>query len=135
MASPPPPPPFFRIAVILGSVALLLGVAGIFYFQRADERRHGESPRDAALVFVQGLDSIEGIRLRASWQDLDGASHEETGKPTGEAGNWYFDSAPDGVPLTLEVIRHADGRKELLHAMPAVLTRGGLFEFWMPGER
>jgi len=115
--------------------ALLFGVAGIFYFQRADEQDHGESPRDAAAVVVRGLETLEGIRLRATWQELGGATREETGKPAGEAGHWYFERTPDGVPLTLEVMRHAQGTKEVLHGMPAVLTRGALFEFWMPGER
>ncbi|MDF1699798.1 MAG: hypothetical protein P1V36_01370 [Planctomycetota bacterium] len=133
--SHPPPPLHFRTAVILGCIAMLVGVAGIFYFQRADESRRDTPATDACVVLVHGLPSVEGIRLRVRWKDLRGGDQEETGKPEGEAGRWIFQRAPPGVPVTLEVLEHAGGTKRTLHAMPAVLSREGLFQAWMPGDR
>lgn len=130
-----PPPLHFRTAVILGCIAMLVGVAGIFYFQRADESREDTHPSDACVVLVHGLASVEGIRLRVRWKDLRGGDQEETGKPSAEAGRWTFRRAPPGVPVTLEVLEHIDGTKQTLHAMPAVLSREGLFQLWMPGDR
>lgn len=118
--------------MILGCVALLVGVAGVFYFQIADQAERARHPEDMTGVLVRGLDSLEGIQLRVSWSDLEGVAREETGKPGTEAGYWYFHRAPPAVPVTLEVLRHAEGSQDVVHTMPALLTRGGIFEVWLP---
>ena len=130
-----PLPLHFRTAVILGCIALLIGVAGIFVFQRADETDEQTNPEGVCTVAVHGLDSSAGIRLRASWLDLDGKEHEESGKPTSEALHWVFHRAPSDAPVTLEVLQHAGGTRRVLHATPALLTRGGVFEVWIPDGR
>ncbi|MDA1194521.1 MAG: hypothetical protein O2894_04995 [Planctomycetota bacterium] len=130
-----PPPALLRYAVILGGLALLVGVAGIFYFQVADRTRAANLPLDACMVSVRGLETLEGVQLRARWQDLDGEVHEETGKPTADGGTWRFERTPEGVPLTVEVLVHGKGERVLRHAQPAVLTRGGLFDVWLPDGR
>jgi len=135
VSSPAPLPLFFRSTVLVGCAALLLGVAGIFYFHGRDETRRSHHPSDATIVAVQGLLSVEGIRLRATWLDLAGTEQAETGKPGFEAGVWLFRRAPEGIALTLEVLQYADGTRRLLHSQPAVLTRGALLEVWLPGER
>lgn len=121
--------------MILGCIALLVGVAGIFVLQRADETDELTHPDGVCTVAVRGLTSPGGIRLRASWLDLDGKEHEETGKPTSEPLHWFFQRVPAGVPITLEVLEHDGGTRRVLRAMPALLTRGGLFEVWIPDGR
>ncbi len=135
MPTTPPPPAFFRGVVIVSCVALLAGVAGIFYFHGRDEAEKSSHPLDAATVVIQGLDSVAGIQLRASWRDHDGIQETETGKPGEEEAHWLFDRAPEGTPITIEVLRHADGDKETIHSQPAILTRGAHFEVWLPGAR
>ena len=129
------PPLHFRWAVILGCIAMLVGVAGIFVFQRADEDQRTARPEDAAGIVVRGLETTQGIRVRVTWLDLEGKELEETAKPAGTAGQWLVRRTPSGVPVTIEVIEHANGTQRVLHAMPALLTRGCLFEVWLPKER
>jgi hypothetical protein len=135
MTSTPPPPAFFRSVVIISCVALLVGVAGIFYFHGRDEAEKSTHPLDAATVSVRGLESVAGIQLRAIWRDHDGIEETETGKPSSEAGLWDFHRTPEGIPLTLEVLRHGEGAKQTLHSQLAILTRGAHFDVWLPGAR
>ena len=129
-------PPFhFRAAVIVGCLALLVGVAGIFVFERADEGARAGLPADALGVVVRGLPDGEGHVLQASWTDDEGAEQREVGKPAGRDAHFVFYRAPSDAPITLEVLRQRAGAAHVLHAQPALLTPGGLFEVWMPGAR
>lgn len=125
----------FRGAVIVGAVALLVGVAGIFYFRARDGDRRSARPRDACTVMVRGLSSLEGVEVDVTWLDASGAPATDVGRPGHEPGTWAFLGAPEGAPVTLRVRRRAEGTAEILHQQPAVLTRGALFEVWLPGPR
>lgn len=129
------PSAHFRAAVILGCLALLTGVAGIFIFERADEGSRAGLPADALGVEVRGLPTTQGIVLRASWLDESDVEDNEAGKPAGREGHYVFYRAPVGTPITLEVLRVEGSTYRVLHAQPALLTRGGLLEVWMPGAR
>ena len=121
----------FRTAVILGCIALLVGVAGIFVFQRADERERLTHPSEVCTVVVQGLEAGREVQVIASWLDEESEERRETGKPAGEPGYWFFYRAPAAEPVTLEVIEQAGDTRRVLYAGPARLTRGGLFTVWI----
>ena len=126
-----PPPILFRAATLLGCVALLLGVAGVFYFGSRAPSWRETLPVDAATVLVRGI-SDEGdgaderdIRVEAVWRDADESQHSETGVRGVESGFWHFRKVPDGLPLRLRIYA---GDDTLLHEQHAILSRGAGFE-------
>lgn len=125
------PPVLFRAATLLGCVALLLGVAGVFYFGGRAPSWRETLPVDAATVLVRGIPDEEGsaddgnIRVEAIWRDADESQHSEAGVRGVESGFWHFRKVPDGLPLRLRIYR---GDDTLLHEQHAILSRGAGFE-------
>jgi hypothetical protein len=118
----------FRSIVIVSVVALVLGVAGIFYFEGVHRTPSDGLPHDACIVMVNGLPSLAGIEVRATWLDTQGKGQEETGSGMAEAGYWTLRRVPEGSPIQLHIVEHAAGQTRTVHRQPAVLTRGGVFE-------
>jgi hypothetical protein len=120
-----PPPILFRAATLLGCVALLLGVAGIFYFGNRAPSWRETLPVDAATVLVRGIGDGDDVRVEAIWHDADASRHSEAGVRGEESGFWHFRNVPDGLPLRLRIYR---GEEVLLHEQHAILSRGAGFE-------
>ena len=128
-----PPNLLFRAATLIGCVALLLGVAGVFYFggREATERR--VLPDDAATVLLRGIEADANLRVEVRWV-TGGVEASETGARGREAGLWHFREAPEGVPLTLRVYRiEAEGRRPV-HEQYAIFTRGAGFEVYVRAD-
>jgi len=125
----PQPPLFLRAATMIGCAALLLGVAGIFYFGVRDRAAREIFPTDAATVMVRGIDPMDGLVVEAYWSPAEGDEGREVGEPGEETGHWYFRKAPEGVVLTLTVYRRpVGGGQTRLYQQHAILTRGAVFE-------
>ncbi len=124
-----PPSIVFHGATLIGCVALLLGVAGIFYFGGRERTLRDTLPADACTVIVRGLDSQDGVGVEATWKYGDGSTGSEFGRPGAERGTWYFREAPEGQPLTLRVFR-GEARR-VLHEQHAIFTRGAGFQIWV----
>lgn len=120
-----PPSVLFRAATMLGCVALLVGVAGVFYFGSRTPTWRETLPVDAATVVVRGVGDGEGLRVEALWRDSDDAEHAEVGAPGSEPGFWYFREVPDGLPLKIRISRDD---ATVLHEQHAILSRGTGFE-------
>ena len=116
----------FRGSILIACLALVLGVAGIFYVQHRDAQRRPAT--GVATVQIGGLDSIAGIQVLVTWTDAAGAEQSETGRPAPNEGQWIFRRAPEGKRLTLIVYRREQGQRLELARQPAFLTYGGLFE-------
>jgi hypothetical protein len=130
MTAPPltPSVKLFRVSVIIGCTALLIGVAGIFYFAERDRRTRPPLPHAVCFVQLQGLDDPRCLDVVARWQDEEGIAHEEGGEVTPDPWAWMFLAAPEAVPLTLIVYRQDEGGRREVARQPAILTRGGFFE-------
>lgn len=121
----------FRAATLLGCLALLLGVAGIFYFGVREETAREVLPEDAATVLLQGIGALEDIEVDVLWLTPSGRPRQETGRPGKELGLWYFSAAPAGRPVKLLVYRRGERGRRLLHEQRALLTRGAGFEVFV----
>lgn len=129
-----PPQKLYRGAIILACFAFLLGVAGIFHFQRRDAQRR--PVEDAATVLVHGLPEGGSARVSVEWTHPGGGPAErEIGRRSEAEGEWTFHRAPEGVPLTLVIEVHGDGIRREVARHPAILTRGGLFEHFVRPQR
>jgi hypothetical protein len=125
-------PLFFRAATMVGCAALLLGVAGIFYFGVRDRTAREIFPTDATTVLLRGLAPTDDVVLQAYWSPAEGEDGSEMGQPGEESGHWYFHRAPAGVALTLTVYRRPDGgARERVHQQHAIFTRGAAFEVYV----
>jgi hypothetical protein len=136
-----PPNIVYRGAILLGCLAFLLGVSGIFYFQHLDAR--GAIDEDTASVLIHGVEGELYIQVVAEWEATGGAlapridpiagetetsappaMRSETGRLGDEAGVYLFQRAPEGVPLELIVYRYEEGGRVELHRQLAILTYG-----------
>jgi hypothetical protein len=121
----------FRASVVIGCVALLLGVAGVYHFGRKDREARVARPADVAVVLLSGAGDAAGVEVVARWHSPGGRVREERGIPGREPASWRFRAAPEGVPLELLVY----GRGSvLLSRQPAILTHGGAFEMTLPAR-
>ena len=123
-----PPPTLFRTATLIGCFALLLGVAGLFYFGDRDTSWRQTVPRDAATVLLRGIDDQTDLRVEVTWPDTDGSTLRESGSRGSGPGFWIFREAPEAVPLQLSVFREGNAGRVLIHRQHAIFTRGGGFE-------
>lgn len=136
MASHPPLPLHFRGAVLLAALAFLVGVAGIFWFERAEQQALEAARSAEARVQVHGLEVFDDIEVRASWIDVEGIARQEVGEVHDRPARWIFREAPRPEPVELEVVRTApDGVATVLHATSALLLPGQTFQVWLRGER
>lgn len=117
----------FRTSVAIGCFALLLGVAGIFYFDHKDREARARRSPDEALVLVSGSLASTVLEIQVAWRSRDG-EEAETGRPGPEAASWRFTEAPEGVPVELRLYGGEEGARRLIARHPVVLTRGAVFE-------
>ena len=127
-----PPQIVFRAAILIGCVALLLGVAGVFHFGTTDREGDVRDPDREAMVLLRGVEAGPGLQVEARWENAEGGALVEVGRPGDEALTWRFLRAPGGEPLILTVWRATGSRRERLHEQPAILTRGAGFEVVVP---
>jgi hypothetical protein len=119
-----------RGAVIVAAVALLAGVAGVLYVNAHDRASAARHPAGAATVLVHGPGPLQDVRVRALWTDAAGRERAEAARPGPEPGLWLLEQAPEGVPLTLEILRAGAPPVR----QPAILTRGGIFDVRLAGR-
>ena len=130
-----PPPLFFRAATMIGCAALLLGVAGIFYFGVRDRAAREVFPTDATTVLLRSLAPTDDVVVEAYWSPAEGEDGSEMGEPGEESGHWYFRRAPEGIALTLTVYRRPHGgARERVHQQHAIFTRGAAFAVYVRGR-
>ena len=109
------PPLFLRIAIVVGSVSAVAGLAGAVFLHHEVDTTPPDTLHDRPTAYLrvewQGerkpvwLDSIE---LRARWKSAAGdVEFEKGGRLDGDLSDTYgFARAPLGIPLTL-VMRSA----------------------------
>ncbi|MDJ0523669.1 MAG: hypothetical protein QNJ90_16485 [Planctomycetota bacterium] len=123
-----PPPALFRTATLIGCFALLLGVAGVFYFGGRDHSWRATLPRDASTVLLRGIEDQTDLAVEVTWPDADGRTAREAGSRGSGPGFWTFRDAPEAVPLRLTVYREGGEGRVMIHQQHAIFTRGGGFE-------
>jgi hypothetical protein len=122
----------YKGTILLGCLAFLLGVAGIFYFRYQERQLLPDG--DLASVLVHGVENDPDIQVVARWpieedESGDGAGAaptwgRETGRLGAEPGIYLFHRAPGGVRLELIVYRHEGKSRRELHRQAAILTYG-----------
>lgn len=124
----------FRAGVIVGCTALIIGVAGVFYFGEKDRRTRALVAQDVCFVRIQGPKTPVALVVTARWETEDGIAREEAGIVGDDPWTWLFEDAPPGRPLTLIVYRQHPDRRVEVSRQPAILTRGAYFEAILPSE-
>ena len=104
--SPNDPPLALKLAIVLGVVTLLVGLAGAIYLRLI--RSDADSPGNVAIVQLTNVPQEVELQLTATWSVRDQVRSEE-GQAGTDAGVWAFHLAPVRESLTLTVWRVIDG--------------------------
>ncbi len=118
----------FRASVIVGCTALIIGVAGVFYFGEKDRRLRAYEAKDVSFIRIQGPKTPVDLVVTVRWETEDGVAREEAGVVGDDPWTWIFEEAPAGRPVTLIVSRQQPVGRVPLARQPAILTRGAYFE-------
>ena len=96
-AAPHRPPFHLRVAVIIGCLVTLAGLAGIVLIPSV---RHPFVRIDRLPQAGAGSEALD-YELKALWRDKNGEAQEDIGKTTESHGVWEFYRAPVERPVSL----------------------------------
>ncbi len=110
-------PLFLRVAIVVGCVSAVAGMAGAVFLHREVDKRPPDSLNDRPSAYIRVVwagdappDWLNTIQLEAQWTTADGTRGSETGARLGDGlkHTYGFAKAPMGIPLTL--VMKAEGR-------------------------
>ncbi len=113
----PTAPLYLRIAVVVGTACVLLGISGLVWLPKP--------PPSPAFVRI---DSVldEGTLVRARWTSKQGV-HTEDGVRGREPDVWLFYETPTGKPVSIQIIATPESAGRVIWQGPAVLEPHAIF--------
>lgn len=115
------PPAALKIAIVVGFVTLIAGLAGATYLRLLGVDTEGAS-LDVTIVRLTNVPPGVKLQVTATWSERGQTRTEDAQRGT-EAGVWSFYLAPRGESLTLTVWRVEDGSRLALFQRAVALDR------------